>query len=149
MPVLKAATSNTKPERLLRRALSLGGYASLPNLANLPGTPDAVLPEERVCAFAHGCLWHAHGCRRSPTTKPGRYDWDAKLARTRRRDVTDVAQLRFLGYRVIWVWECALDGAAALPEDELVGRIRAFVGGGEAFAEIEGTESAARRRRAA
>lgn len=148
MAALKAATSNSKPERLLRRVLTLCGYSFLPNLVNLPGTPDAVLPEQRICAFAHGCYWHAHGCRRPPTTKPGGYPWDAKLARTRRRDVTDAAQLRFLGYRVLWVWECALEGPGALADDDLVDRIRAFVDGVEAFAEIEGAATTARRRQA-
>lgn len=122
MPSRMAAipTSNTRPERLLQASLRrLGAGPVATNVANLPGSPDAVLAAQRTAFFTHGCFWHNHpGCpsARLPNTS---YPWAAKFSRNRQRDQASRDALLDAGWRVGWVWECALVGADAVPQAKL------------------------------
>jgi DNA mismatch endonuclease (patch repair protein) len=130
---------DTAPERAVRDVLSRLGFPSPDlNVASLPGRPDVVLSTQRIAAFAHGCYWHHHqGCRhgRVPATS---YPWANKFAATRARDVAAREALIARGWRVAWVWECALLGAEALQQEELDARVTAFVTGKQKFMEVEG-----------
>ena len=70
----------------------------------LPGKPDFVFREQRVCVFTDGCFWH--GC---PTCyrRPGsnREYWDEKVQRNRKRDQEVNRVLRKAGWRVLRIWE--------------------------------------------
>jgi DNA mismatch endonuclease (patch repair protein) len=92
-----------------------------------------------------GCFWHNHpGCSlaRIPQTA---FDWEGKMARNRRRDARVRAELIARGYRVLWVWECAVRGASALSRSELDTAVADFIGSAGTFAEIEGREVQHRR----
>jgi DNA mismatch endonuclease (patch repair protein) len=133
------ATQDTLPERTLRAALArLRAGPVVANDAGLPGSPDAALPHERVALFAHGCFWHHHaGCRHA-RIPPTAYPWAAKFARTRARDIESREALLRAGWRVGWVWECALTLQDAPPAHELDASLRDFLDGATPFAEIAG-----------
>ncbi|MGG5807728.1 hypothetical protein [Falsiroseomonas sp. CW058] len=139
--------SGTRPEReMIRSILRVTGSEPLVQVAGLPGTPDAVMSDARIACFAMGCFWHHHegcGLARIPQSS---FDWQGKLGRNRRRDAANRADLLGLGYRVLWMWECAVRGAGALSRAELDAEVARFVMSGDPFAEIEGQE--VRRRRA-
>lgn len=102
---------DTKPELLVRRALHRLGRRFRLHRRDLPGRPDIVLPRDRTIIFVHGCFWHAHeGCSvaRLPKTKPD--FWAAKFASNRARDARVKAELEGMGWRVIILWECDIQG---------------------------------------
>jgi DNA mismatch endonuclease (patch repair protein) len=140
-------THETWPEREMIAAIRrVTGTEPLTQVGSLPGTPDAVIPARRVALFAMGCFWHEHGadCALSRVPETG-FDWRAKFARNQERDRRVRAELFRLGYRVAWLWECALRGGDALPYGELDAELADFFSGTTMFAEIEGRR--VRRRR--
>ncbi len=116
---------NTKPEVLVRKALTLKGYRYRLHRKDLPGRPDIVMPGRRIAIFVHGCFWHQHeGCRlaKMPSTRPE--FWATKLGANVARS-NGIALLVAQGWRVLQVWECAtksLERLQTLPE-ELAGWI--------------------------
>jgi DNA mismatch endonuclease (patch repair protein) len=130
---------DTAPERALRAVMArLGANSPDIDATDLPGRPDVVLRDKRIAAFAHGCFWHHHeGCRhaRLPDTT---YPWARKFECTRARDVAARSALTVKGWRVLWVWECAVTGDDALHRDRLDKAVAAFLAGDERFLEIEG-----------
>ena len=72
------------------------------------GKPDFVFPKLKLAVLVDGCFWH--GCPRH-TTKPknNRTFWENKLTRNKARDRLVNQTLRRLGWRVIRIWECALN----------------------------------------
>lgn len=102
-------SKNTRPEILVRRMLFSLGYRFRLNRKDLPGSPDIVMPKYRIAIFVHGCFWHAHaGCRRASVPATHRDFWKAKLTRNTERDHKAHEALLQTGWRVLWVWECAL-----------------------------------------
>jgi DNA mismatch endonuclease (patch repair protein) len=135
---------DTRPERLALAAVRRVYDGPIITHAELPGTPDIALPEMRVAITAHGCFWHHHeGCPHARVPATG-YPWAAKFARTRARDLRCRAELAGLGWRTLWVWECAVVGAGALAAADLDRMMANFIGGREHFAQIEGTGVLAR-----
>lgn len=126
---------NTKPEMLVRKALSSQGFHYRLHRKDLPGAPDIVMPGRKIAIFAHGCFWHMHkGCRlaKMPSTRPE--FWQAKLGANVERDAKAIGALAASGWRVLIVWECAtksLELQAALPE-----KLRAWMDGAESLGEI-------------
>jgi DNA mismatch endonuclease (patch repair protein) len=99
---------NTKPELIVRRMLFAAGYRYRLHRRDLPGAPDIVISRRNVVVFVHGCFWHLHqGCRfaKMPATRPE--FWKAKLEANAARDIRAAGELQALGWRVLWVWECA------------------------------------------
>src|SRR5437879_2675210 len=112
-PVQRYATmssirsKNTKPEQSVRRALNRLGIAHRLNTSTLPGRPDLVVPDAHIAVMVHGCFWHQHsGCRlaRIPKSRPDY--WPTKLQNNKMRDQRTSRALRYLGWRVITIWEC-------------------------------------------
>lgn len=130
---------NSLPEIAVRRILFGAGYRFRLHRKDLPGSPDIVLPRKKIAIFVHGCFWHLHkGCRfaKIPAT---RIDfWKAKLEANVSRDRRTVAQLRSMGWRVLWVWECALKDPNATAE--LKKSLRDWIENGLDFGEIRGLE---------
>jgi DNA mismatch endonuclease, patch repair protein len=126
---------NTKPEVMVRKMLHAMGYRFRLHRRDLPGAPDIVLPGRKVAIFVHGCFWHMHsGCRfaKLPTTRPE--FWKAKLQGNTGRDQAAVVKLNAMGWRTLWVWECATrakDTSNALPS-----HLRSWIEGGAAFGQI-------------
>ena len=99
---------HTKPERVVRHALTRAGFRYRLHRKDLPGAPDVVLPGRRLAIFVHGCFWHRHaGCRLAKLPSTNREFWATKLERNAERDRRAVEALLSNGWRVLTVWECA------------------------------------------
>jgi DNA mismatch endonuclease (patch repair protein) len=107
--------AGTKAELLVADALRRRRYKVLLNVAELPGSPDVVLPRKRICIFVHGCFWHRHpGCRRASVPKGNREYWRDKFEANVRRDRRKARALRALGWRVRTIWECQVTDPASI-----------------------------------
>lgn len=103
-------SSDTKPERTLRRALWHQGFRYRVNVKKLPGSPDIVLPKYRTVIFVHGCFWHGHNdCKNYSVPKTNTSFWQEKVTRNRERDQETWRTLEAMGWYVIIVWECTLE----------------------------------------
>ena len=100
---------DTKPEMIVRRLAYAMGLRYRLHRRDLPGQPDLTFPRLRRVIFVHGCFWHGHSCR-AGRNRPGtnRPYWIPKLDRNARRDRSNRAKLRRLGWRVLTIWECQL-----------------------------------------
>jgi DNA mismatch endonuclease (patch repair protein) len=128
-------TKNTGPEIVLRKALYRLGFRFRLHDRGLPGSPDIVLPKFRTAIFVHGCFWHAHGCSLSSTPSTRREFWREKFEANRRRDERKTEQLLAAGWRVIAVWQCALESSTKSAHF-LAERIVKWLGGRQKFVEI-------------
>jgi DNA mismatch endonuclease (patch repair protein) len=69
--------------------------------------PDFVFLKSRTAIFVDGCFWH--GCPRHATQPENhRAFWRRKLSANKIRDRRVNRALRRAGWRVIRIWECAL-----------------------------------------
>ena len=132
--------ANTRPEITVRKLLFALGYRFRLHRRDLPGSPDVVMSSRKVAIFVQGCFWHwHHGCRyaKLPSTRPD--FWKTKLGANVARDKATTAQLRSIGWRTLWVWECALRDAAT--QEELSDRMQTWIEGSDAFGEIASATS--------
>lgn len=98
---------DTKPEMLVRRALHRLGYRYRLHRRDLPGAPDIVFPSRKKVIFVHSCFWHGHvGCSVANVPKSRRAYWRDKFASNKKRDGSNVRQLRRAGWDVLVIWEC-------------------------------------------
>lgn len=72
------------------------------------GKPDFVFLKIKTAVFVDGCFWHGHDCRNTRPQTNQDY-WQKKIARNRERDKAVTKTLKLRGWRVIRVWECAID----------------------------------------
>ena len=72
------------------------------------GKPDFVFPKIKTAVFVDGCFWHGHDCRNTKPQTNQDY-WQKKIARNRKRDRMVTKTLKLRGWRVIRIWECAID----------------------------------------
>lgn len=128
---------NTAPEWTIRRLLHSRGFRYQLHRRDLPGKPDLVFPRFRTAVFVHGCFWHGHACSlfRMPATRTE--FWSAKIAVNRERDAAAMTSLKDLGWRSLWIWECALKGRGRLTENRLAELVTAFLNSGAIFEEID------------
>jgi DNA mismatch endonuclease (patch repair protein) len=127
----------TKPEVLVRKALTGLGYRYLLHRRDLPGSPDIAMPGRKVAIFAQGCFWHMHqGCRfaKMPSTRAD--FWREKLQGNAARDRATLTELQAMGWRSLWVWECALRDEETL--SDLPRALKAWIEGSEPFGAIAG-----------
>ena len=103
----RVPTRDTRPELTVRRMVFSMGYRYRLHRADLPGTPDLVLPRLRKVIFVHGCFWHRHSCRQGQSMPSTNRDfWTDKFEANRRRDRRVRDQLRRAGWTCLVVWEC-------------------------------------------
>lgn len=130
-------SKNTKPELLVRRLLHKRGFRYRLHVPGIPGKPDLVFPKYNAVIFIHGCFWHGHRCRlfRLPGTRTE--FWREKIAGNRRRDKNKNKTLADSGWRIATVWECALRGSDANPEN-VAEELSEWLTGNSASMEIKG-----------
>lgn len=88
---------------LLRAEKITGWRRHLPLL----GKPDFAFPKKKVAVFVDGCFWH--GCPKCYTRpKTNRKFWDKKREDNIARDRRVNRQLRRQGWKVIRIWQHAL-----------------------------------------
>ena len=118
---------DTKPEMTIRRGLHARGFRFRLHVRELPGRPDLVFRRYNAAMFVNGCFWHGHRCKMFSWPRTRESFWREKIGRNRERDVSCLAALRSLGWRVLTVWECALKGPGRLNLDELLDACAAFL----------------------
>ena len=105
-------SKNTKPELIVRSMLHRIGYrftVNGPKNKKLPGKPDIVLPKYKTVIFVHGCFWHlCPNCKAGRIPKTRTEWWKAKLEGNVERDARNQKELKRLGWKVVFVWECEL-----------------------------------------
>jgi len=100
-------SKDTKPELIVRSLLHHMGYRFRLHRKDLPGKPDIVLPKYKTVIFVHGCFWHRHkNCKYAYTPKSRVEFWEKKLNGNVDRDKLNRKDLKYLGWKVIVVWEC-------------------------------------------
>ena len=69
--------------------------------------PDFVFPKSRMAVFVDGCFWH--GCPKHATKpKSNAAFWRKKISGNQIRDRRVNRALRRANWRVVRIWECAL-----------------------------------------
>jgi DNA mismatch endonuclease, patch repair protein len=96
----------TRPELVVRGALTELGHRFRLDNRSLDGSPDIANRSRRWVVFVHGCFWHRHGCKATTTPTRNREFWEAKFLRNVERDRRAIEALRARGYTVVVVWEC-------------------------------------------
>jgi DNA mismatch endonuclease, patch repair protein len=109
----------TRPELVVRRALTALGLRFRLSNRDLPGSPDIANRSQRWAVFVHGCFWHRHGCKATTTPTRNREFWQAKFQRNLERDRRAAEALRAEGYAVVVIWECTTKGTAPALRAEL------------------------------
>lgn len=99
--------ADTKPELAVRRLLHSLGLRFRLHRADLPGTPDIILPRFRIAIFVNGCFWHRHeGCSRSTIPKTRTEFWLNKFKQNIERDQRNEQALLMAGWTTLTIWEC-------------------------------------------
>jgi DNA mismatch endonuclease (patch repair protein) len=118
---------NTSPELILRKLLFARGLRFRLHVKALPGNPDIVLSKYRVAIFVHGCFWHGHNCYLFKLPASRREFWRTKISQNQQRDLLATNALLREGWRVLYVWECALRGRLRWSAEELGDRIAIWI----------------------
>ena len=116
---------DTKPEIRLRKLIHGMGYRYRLHGRDLPGVPDLVFRSRKMVIFLHGCFWHRHpdpACKLARLPKSRLDFWEPKLTTNAWRDECNNNRLAALGWRILTVWECELNG-----QEKLKNRIRGFL----------------------
>lgn len=111
----RQAKRDTKPEILLRRALTRQGLRyriDLGPVAGVRSKADVVFPRAKIAVFVHGCFWHGCAEHHRPTKSNTKW-WAEKIAANRKRDAESSAALESAGWQVVRVWEHESPVAAA------------------------------------
>ena len=130
---------NTRPELLVRSLLHRNGFRFRIHSNKLPGKPDIVLTKHRAIILVNGCFWHGHDCH--IFKEPRQKNWRDKIQKNRERDQENYSQYLELGWRVLVVWECALQGKTRLPVRELEACLVNWLLYDDMSAEIRGSSS--------
>ena len=100
-------SKNTAPERIVRTLFHKSGYRFRLHQADLPGTPDIVLPKYKTVVFVNGCFWHQHkGCKKATVPKSNVSYWIPKLNKNVKRLERNGIEFKKLNWKVVVIWEC-------------------------------------------
>ncbi|MBN1951557.1 MAG: DNA mismatch endonuclease Vsr [Bacteroidales bacterium] len=129
---------NTKPELLIRKRLFGMGFRYRINDRKLVGSPDIVFPKFHAVIFVHGCFWHGHDCELFKLPGTRTEFWKEKIESNRERDAKVLNQLRYEGWRICIVWECAVKGKAQVQKiEETVNMIADWLPGDTVWLELK------------
>jgi DNA mismatch endonuclease (patch repair protein) len=96
--------ANTRPERLVAKALWARGLRYRLRTRTRWGRPDIVFGSRKIAVFVDGCFWH--GCPEHYVRPRSRTSfWGAKLEENVRRDRTQTRALEAAGWVVLRFWE--------------------------------------------
>lgn len=104
---------NVTTEVVLGKLLYAAGLTGYRKHWRVVGTPDFAWPGLKIALFVDGCFWH--GCVRCKSLpRSNRAFWRKKIETNSRRDRRVARRLRYLGWKVLRVWECAVLRPATL-----------------------------------
>ena len=102
---------NTKPEKLLKKALWHAGIRYKSNKQKLPGKPDISLIKYKMVIFVDGAFWHGHDWEnRKSTIKSNRDFWIPKIERNMQRDREINHYYQSKGWTVLRFWDFEVKG---------------------------------------
>jgi DNA mismatch endonuclease, patch repair protein len=97
-------SANTKPELIVRRALSAAGFRYRLHQNTPGGKADLVMVRHKVAIFIDGCFWH--GCPHHYVHPRSNWPfWDKKLRENVDRDRRQTRALLEQGWKCLRVWE--------------------------------------------
>jgi DNA mismatch endonuclease, patch repair protein len=115
----------TSPELVVRQLAKRLKIHFQTNGKHLPGSPDLFTVQPKRALFVHGCFWHRHsGCKATTTPKSHQTFWLEKFRANLQRDRRKIRNLRYLGFRIMTVWECQVKARKNL--DRIAGRLVRF-----------------------
>jgi DNA mismatch endonuclease (patch repair protein) len=104
---------NRTTELALGKELRAAGLRGYRKHWPVEGHPDFAWPKLKVAVFVDGCFWHGcTRCRSLPHTN--RQFWKHKIDNNRQRDRRVNRRLRYLGWCVLRVRECAVSAPGAV-----------------------------------
>lgn len=103
-------SKNTLPEILVRKRLFACGWRFRVCDKRLKGKPDIVIPKAKTIIDVRGCFWHRHGCKDSTMPKSNIAFWEEKWSKNVKRDRWNEVAWRDVGWNLIIVWQCSLEG---------------------------------------
>lgn len=103
-------SKNTLPEILVRKRLFACGWRFRVCDKRLKGKPDIVIPKAKTIIDVRGCFWHRHGCKDSTMPKSNIAFWVEKWPKNVKRDHWNEVAWRDVGWNLIIVWQCSLEG---------------------------------------
>lgn len=107
MAQVKSAGNESTEQALLAvfRASHITGWR---RYYPLFGKPDFVFPRQKVAVFVDGCFWHGHP-KKCRIPRANRKYWLRKIRRNVTRDRLVNRALAEKGWKVIRIWEDAVD----------------------------------------
>jgi DNA mismatch endonuclease (patch repair protein) len=100
-------SKGTKPEKTVGKFLRTSHIRFTSHKKALPGKPDFVLKDFPVAIFVDGDFWHG---RYFPRWKNRLLPyWQEKISKNTKRDLSTFRKLRYLGFKVLRIWESHLD----------------------------------------
>ena len=131
-------SKDTKPELLIRKGLHALGFRYRLHVKDLPGKPDLVFPRYKSVILIHGCFWHGHSCPLCRFPKTNTEYWNRKIARNIERDISNRQFLHDEGWRVLTIWECALNGREKLGLNQVFAMVSEWLLSKKSICEIKG-----------
>lgn len=110
---------NTKPELLVRYALHRHGFRYRLHDRTVSGTPDMIFRKYRAVIFINGCFWHMHSCHLFKWPSTNSDFWSNKISNNYNRDKLTKEKLLAEGWRILYIWECALKGKTKLSMEHI------------------------------
>jgi len=107
----KIRSKNTKPEKLLKKALWYAGIRYKTPKNQLPGKPDISLKKYKLVIFVDGTFWHGYEWeKRKDVIRSNREFWIAKIERNMQRDQEVNAFYLAKGWTVLRFWDFEVKG---------------------------------------
>ncbi|HKC36899.1 MAG TPA: very short patch repair endonuclease [Chitinophagaceae bacterium] len=99
-------STQTIPEKLLRKELKNQEYKFSIYSKSLLGNPDIIFKKEKVVVFVDGEFWHGYNWKQKrERIKANRKYWIPKIERNIIRDKKVNKELKKQGWKVIRIWE--------------------------------------------
>ena len=137
----RVRSKDSKPELMIRRGLHSLGFRYRLHVKELPGTPDLVFPRFKSVIQINGCFWHGHSCPRCRMPSSNAEYWRKKVARNKERDISNRQRLLADGWRVLTIWECALQGKEKLELNQVLELASEWLLSTQSICEIRGSAS--------
>jgi len=102
---------NTKPEKLLKKALWQAGVRYKTPKKPLFGKPDISLKKYKLVVFVDGSFWHGYDWdNRKHAIKSNREFWIAKIERNIQRDLEVNDYYQSKGWTIMRFWDFEVKG---------------------------------------